>query len=184
MRALVEAAHIRQWQTRFDAQIVAVLSNRADAKGLLFAQKSGLHTHTVDHKAFKHAADPRAAFDESLASAIGGYNPALLLLAGFMRILTPSFVMQFEGRLLNIHPSLLPAFAGLNTHERAIAAGCKVAGATVHGVTAQLDHGPILEQAVVPILEDDTPDSLASRVLTQEHIIYPRAVERWLERTA
>jgi len=126
----------------------------------------------VDHKAFAS----REAFDAALAAAIDRFQPALVVLAGFMRILTPGFVAHYEGRMLNIHPSLLPAFPGLHTHQRAIDAGCRFAGATVHQVTAELDHGPILEQAVVPILPGDTAQDLAARILTQEHIIYPRAV--------
>lgn len=180
MRALVEAEQRLGWRERFNAQIVAVFSNRADAKGLVFATQSGIATQTVDHKAFAQASDPRAAFDEALSQAVQAFSPKLVLLAGFMRILTPHFVGQFEGRMLNIHPSLLPAFPGLHTHERALAAGCKFAGATVHGVTSKLDHGPIWEQAAVPVLPNDTADTLAQRVLSQEHIIYPRAVERWL----
>jgi phosphoribosylglycinamide formyltransferase-1 len=113
---------------------------------------------------------------------IDQHQPHLVVLAGFMRILTPGFVAHYEGRLLNIHPSLLPAFPGLHTHERAIEAGCKFAGATVHRVTAELDHGPILAQAVVPVLPDDTADTLAARVLTQEHLIYPKAVAELLAR--
>ena len=130
----------------------------------------------VDHKAFATRED----FDAALAGAVDAFEPALVVLAGFMRILTPGFVARYEGRLLNIHPSLLPAFPGLHTHQRALDAGCQVAGATVHRVTAELDHGPILAQAVVPVLEGDTADSLAARVLTQEHRIYPQAIARLL----
>jgi phosphoribosylglycinamide formyltransferase 1 len=126
----------------------------------------------VDHKAFPS----REAFDDALAAAIDRHQPALLVLAGFMRILTPGFVARYQGRMLNIHPSLLPAFPGLHTHQRALEAGCRVAGATVHQVTAELDHGPILAQAAVPVLPGDTPATLAARVLTQEHLIYPRAI--------
>ena len=132
----------------------------------------------LDHKAFPS----REAFDEALAALIDQHDPALVVLGGFMRILTPAFVGRYEGRLTNIHPSLLPAFPGLHTHHRAIEAGCKFAGATVHLVTAELDHGPILEQAVVPVLPDDTADTLAARVLTQEHIIYPRAIVELLQK--
>jgi phosphoribosylglycinamide formyltransferase-1 len=130
----------------------------------------------LDHKAYPS----REAFDAALAQEIDRHAPTLVVLAGFMRILTAGFVAHYAGRLLNIHPSLLPAFAGLHTHERAIEAGCKFAGATVHEVTAELDHGPILAQAVVPVLADDTPDALAARVLTQEHRIYPQAVADFL----
>jgi phosphoribosylglycinamide formyltransferase-1 len=130
----------------------------------------------VDHTQHKD----REAFDAALMAQIDAHAPALVLLAGFMRILTPGFVAHYEGRLINIHPSLLPAFAGLKTHQRAIEMGCRFAGATVHRVTSELDHGEILEQAVVPVLPGDTAEVLAARVLTQEHLIYPRAVERLL----
>jgi phosphoribosylglycinamide formyltransferase 1 len=130
----------------------------------------------VDHKAY----ESREAFDAALAAAIDRRQPSLVVLAGFMRILTPSFVARYQGRLINIHPSLLPAFPGLHTHQRAIDAGCKVAGATVHQVTSELDFGPILAQAVVPVLPGETAESLASRVLTQEHLIYPRAIAQLL----
>jgi phosphoribosylglycinamide formyltransferase-1 len=130
----------------------------------------------LDHKAF----DSREAFDAALMAEIDRFSPDLVVLAGFMRILTPGFVAHYEGRLLNIHPSLLPAFPGLDTHQRAIDAGCQFAGATVHQVTPQLDHGGILAQAVVPIMPGDTADVLAARVLTQEHLIYPRAIADFL----
>jgi len=128
----------------------------------------------VDHKAYPS----REAFDAALAAEIDRHAPTLVVLAGFMRILTPGFVDHYAGRLVNIHPSLLPAFTGLHTHQRAIDEGCRFAGATVHRVTAELDHGEILEQAVVPVLPGDSADTLAARVLTQEHLIYPRAIER------
>ena len=134
----------------------------------------------IDHKTFADQAQPRDAFDAALMSEIDQHQPQLVVLAGFMRILTPGFVAHYEGRLINIHPSLLPAFPGLNTHERAIEGGCKFAGATVHRVTDQLDHGEILAQAVVPVLPDDTADTLAARVLSQEHLIYPRTVAELL----
>jgi phosphoribosylglycinamide formyltransferase-1 len=130
----------------------------------------------IDHKAFASRED----FDAALAAAIDAHAPALVALAGFMRILTPGFVARYAGRLVNIHPSLLPAFQGLHTHQRAIDAGCRVAGATVHQVTTELDHGAILAQAVVPVLPDDTAVTLAARVLTQEHRLYPQAIEAWL----
>jgi phosphoribosylglycinamide formyltransferase-1 len=180
MAAIVRAAQQRQWNKRFDAKVAAVISNRADAGGLAFAREQGIATEVVDHKAF----DGREAFDAALAATIDRHQPALVVLAGFMRILTPGFVARYEGRLLNIHPSLLPAFPGLHTHRRALEAGCRVAGATVHQVTAELDHGPILEQAVVPVLPGDTEQTLAGRVLTQEHLIYPRAIESLLRSTA
>ncbi|NVO07209.1 MAG: phosphoribosylglycinamide formyltransferase [Rhodoferax sp.] len=184
MAALVRAAEREQWAKRFGAKVAAVISNKASAKGLDFAREQGIATAVLDHKNYAS----REAFDAALADLIGGYDqpgvPALVVLAGFMRILTPAFVERFAGRLTNIHPSLLPAFTGLHTHQRAIAAGCKFAGATVHLVTAELDHGPILEQAVVPVLPDDTEDTLAARVLTQEHLIYPRAIARLLQSAA
>lgn len=181
MRAIVEASRRDRWEALLGARVVAVLSNRPDAAGLAWAQEQGLATAAVDHRAYPS----REAFDAALLQAIAPFDgdekePALIVLAGFMRILTPGFVAHFAGRLLNIHPSLLPAFPGLHTHARAIAAGCRVAGATVHEVTTELDHGPILGQAVVPVLPNDTPETLASRVLSQEHRLYPRAIADWL----
>jgi len=172
MAAIVNAARAEQWESRWQARVAAVISNRPGAQGLEWAHEQGLATAVVDHKA--HGS--REAFDAELAQVIDAHAPALVVLAGFMRILTPGFVQHYAGRLVNIHPSLLPAFPGLNTHQRAIDAGCKVAGATVHRVTAELDYGPILAQAVVPVLPDDTAERLAARVLTQEHLIYPQAV--------
>jgi phosphoribosylglycinamide formyltransferase 1 len=172
MAAIVKTAQNAHWTTLYDAKVAAVISNKADAKGLEFAKAQGIATDVLDHKAYPS----REAFDVALAQLIDGYTPTLVVLAGFMRILTPAFVQRYEGRLVNIHPSLLPAFPGLHTHQRAIDAGCQVAGATVHRVTAELDHGPILVQAVVPVLPGDTADTLAARVLTQEHLIYPRAL--------
>ena len=176
MAAIVRAAQQQEWARRLDARVTAVISNKADAQGLVFAREHGIATAVLNHKDF----DSREAFDAALAEKIDSYEPALVVLAGFMRILTPGFVNHYAGRLLNIHPSLLPAFPGLHTHQRAIDAGCKFAGATVHQVTAELDVGPILDQAVVPVLPEDTADTLAARVLTQEHIIYPRAVAQFL----
>jgi phosphoribosylglycinamide formyltransferase-1 len=152
----------------------AVISNRADAEGLSLAAARGVETRVVEHR--RHAT--REAFDAALAAEIDRLAPRLVALAGFMRILTPGFAARYAGRLLNIHPSLLPAFPGLRTHERALAAGVKVHGCTVHFVTAELDHGPIVVQAAVPVLADDDTASLAARVLEQEHVVYPRAV-RW-----
>lgn len=177
MEAIVRSAQQRDWAGRYGARIAAVLSNRPDCAGLLRAQALGVSTQAVDHRGFAHADDPRAAFDTALAQAIDGHAPDLVVLAGFMRILTPGFVRHYAGRLVNIHPSLLPAFPGLHTHRRAIEAGCRVAGATVHHVTEELDHGPILAQAVVPILPGDDEDALAARVLSQEHRLYPQAIE-------
>ncbi len=179
MAAIVRAAEREQWARRFGARVAAVISNKADAGGLALAQAQGIATAVIPHQDFAS----REAFDAALADAIDVHAPALVVLAGFMRILTPGFVARYEGRLLNIHPSLLPAFPGLHTHRRAIEAGCKVAGLTVHQVTVDLDHGAILAQAVVPILADDTPGSLAARVLTQEHRVYPQAIASWLSET-
>jgi len=176
MAAIVRAAARERWRDRFGAQVAVVISSRADAGGLGFAREQGLATAVIDHKAY----GSRETFDLALAEVIDGFEPAWVVLAGFMRILTPGFVARYEGRLLNIHPSLLPAFPGLRTHQRALDAGCQVAGATVHQVTAELDHGPILAQAVVPVLPGDTAESLAARVLTQEHRIYPQAIARLL----
>ena len=154
--------------------IAAVISNRPDAVGLATAEAAGIGVRCIDHKAFAE----REAFDAALAECIDGFAPDLVLLAGFMRILTDGFVGRFAGRLLNIHPSLLPSFGGLHTHRRAIETGCKLAGATVHFVTPELDHGPIVIQAAVPVRADDSEHRLAERVLATEHVIYPRAV-RW-----
>ena len=176
MAAIVRTALQDDWSGRFGARVAAVLSNKAQAGGLAFAQAQGIATAVVPHQTFA----TREAFDAALAEAIDRHAPALVVLAGFMRILTPGFVARYAGRLLNIHPSLLPAFPGLHTHQRAIDAGCKVAGVTVHQVTADLDHGPILDQAVVPVLVDDTAATLAARILTQEHRLYPRAIAHWL----
>jgi len=169
MRSLVE--------TDLPARIAAVVSNRPDAKGLDYARDRAIPIEVVDHKAFAS----RAAFDAALAEAIDRHAPDLVVLAGFMRVLTESFVRRYDGRLLNIHPSLLPSFPGLHTHERALEAGVKVHGATVHFVTADLDHGPIVVQAAVPVRAGDDADALAARVLRQEHVIYPRAVRWFLE---
>jgi phosphoribosylglycinamide formyltransferase-1 len=171
MEAIVRACAAEAWPAR----IAAVISNRADAAGLGFAAANGIATAVVEHTAFPS----RDAFDDALAEAIGAFSPDVVALAGFMRILTPGFVQRHDGRLVNIHPSLLPMFPGLHTHRRAIEAGCKVAGASVHFVTADLDHGPIIGQAVVPVRPDDTEASLAARVLVQEHRLYPKAI-RWL----
>lgn len=173
MEAIVRACASEGWP----AQVSAVLSNRADARGLGFARAQGIATAVVDHKAFVS----REAFDSELARTIDSFAPDVVVLAGFMRILTDAFVARYEGRLINVHPSLLPAFTGLHTHRRAIEAGCKLAGATVHFVTPMLDHGPIIAQAVVPVLAGDTPEALDARVLEREHLMYPRAVG-WLVR--
>ena len=171
MEAIVRACAAEGW----NARIAAVVSNRPDAAGLAFAQAHGIATAVVDHKALA----VRDEFDAALATVVEGFEPDLVVLAGFMRILSPAFVRRFEGRMVNVHPSLLPSFTGLHTHRRAIEAGCKVAGVTVHFVTPDLDHGPIIAQAVVPVLPDDTEATLEARVLAREHVLYPRAV-RWI----
>ena len=155
--------------------VSAVISNVHDAAGLGIAAKRGVPTKVVSHRDFQS----REAFDTALWKEIDEFKPKLVALAGFMRVLTPGFARHYQDRLLNIHPSLLPAFPGLDTHRRALAEGVKVHGCTVHFVTADLDHGPIVAQAAVPVLRDDTEESLAARVLTQEHAIYPRAL-RWV----
>ena len=180
MAAIVRTAQRDDWATRYQAQVAAVISNKPDAKGLVLAQEQGLKTAVVNHQAFAQAPSPREAFDAALMQEIDQHEPYLVLLAGFMRILTQGFVAHYEGRLINIHPSLLPAFTGLHTHQRALDEGCQFAGATVHRVTAELDHGEILAQAVVPVLPGDSADSLAARVLTQEHLMYPRVVAQLL----
>jgi len=154
--------------------VAAVISNKAEAAGLEVAARRGVATGVVEHRSFPS----RDAFDAALAAEIDKHAPRLVALAGFMRVLTPGFVARYAGRLVNIHPSLLPEFPGLDTHARALAAGVKRHGCTVHFVTAQLDHGPIIAQASVPVLPGDTPDTLAARVLQQEHQLYPRAI-RW-----
>jgi phosphoribosylglycinamide formyltransferase-1 len=182
MAAIVKTAQREDWQHKYGARVAAVISNKASAGGLVFAREHGLAAEVLDHKVFA----TREAFDEALSALIDRFDepgqPALVVLAGFMRILTPGFVSRYAGRLLNIHPSLLPAFTGLHTHQRALDAGCKFAGVTVHQVTAELDHGPILAQAVVPVLPGDTADDLAARILTQEHLIYPRAIAELLQK--
>ena len=170
MRAIVERCAAEGWP----AQVVAVIANRADAAGLDFAREHGIAAAVVDHRDFAARDD----FDAALAAIIDVHRPDLVLLAGFMRILGPAFVRRYEGFMLNVHPSLLPAFTGLHTHRRAIEAGCKLAGATVHFVTAELDHGPIVAQAAVPVLPTDDETTLAERVLAREHLLYPLAV-RW-----
>jgi phosphoribosylglycinamide formyltransferase-1 len=164
MRALVEAG----------LPVAAVIANRADAAGLEFARARGLRVEVVAHTAYP----TRERFDEALAAEIDRHAPRLVVLAGFMRILTPAFTRHYDGRLLNIHPSLLPAFPGLHTHARALEAGVRIHGCTVHFVTADLDHGPIVVQAAVPVVPGDDEDRLAARVLAEEHRIYPQAV-RW-----
>jgi len=170
MEALARACIREGWPAR----IVAVISHRPEAAGLAYARGLGIPAESVDHRAFPE----RKAFDQALAAVIDQYQPDLVVLAGFMRVLGEDFVRRYEGRLLNIHPSLLPAFPGLHTHRRALEAGCKLAGATVHFVTPTLDQGPIVMQAAVPVLASDDEATLAARVLQVEHQIYPRSV-RW-----
>ncbi|WP_211453672.1 phosphoribosylglycinamide formyltransferase [Collimonas antrihumi] len=170
MQAIVRAAQTEQWSAR----IAAIISSKADAEGLKFAAAQGIPTAVVANKDYPD----RAQFDAALRIAIDGFSPDLVVLAGFMRILTAPFVEHYAGRMLNIHPSLLPSFPGMATHRQALEAGVKVHGATVHFVTAKLDHGPIVAQATVPVLENDTEQSLEQRVLIEEHQLYPRAV-RW-----
>ena len=173
MESVVRAAHAEQWPAR----IAAVISNKADAGGLVFAQANGITTAVVPSKNF---AD-RAEFDAVLQETIDRFEPDLVVLAGFMRILTPPFVAHYAGRMLNIHPSLLPDFPGLATHRRALEAGVAKHGATVHVVTAELDHGPVLGQAEVEVLPGDTEITLSARVLVQEHILYPRVICQFIE---
>lgn len=170
MQAIVRAAQTEQWPAR----IAAIVSNRADAEGLKFAAARGIPTAVVASKDYPD----RAQFDAALRVVVDGFSPDLVVLAGFMRILTPPFVEHYAGRMMNIHPSLLPSFTGMATHKQALEAGVKVHGATVHFVTATLDHGPIVAQIAVPVLDDDTEQSLEQRVLAEEHQLYPRAV-RW-----
>ena len=177
MGAIADAAQKEQWLAKFGARIACVISNKPEAEGLRAAKALGIATCALDHKLFA----TREAFEGALMSMIDRHQPALVVLAGFMRILTPAFVSHYAHRLVNIHPSLLPAFTGLNTHQRAIDAGCKVAGASVHFVTSELDHGGILAQAVVPVLPLDTAATLASRVLSQEHLLYPQALRSLLQ---
>lgn len=173
MEAVVRAAQAEQWPAR----IAAVISNRADAQGLVFAAEHGIATAVVANKDFAS----REQFDAALQAVIDGFAPDLVVLAGFMRILTPPFVEHYAGRMLNIHPSLLPLFPGMATHRQALEAGVTEHGATVHFVTAELDHGPSVASATVPVLPGDTEDSLSARVLVQEHLLYPRAIRLFID---
>ena len=173
MQAIAERCRSESWP----AQVVAVLADRPTAAGLAWAAAQGIATGSVEFKAFAE----RERFDAALAEAIDAHRPDLVVLAGFMRILGAAFVRRYEGRLLNIHPSLLPAFPGLHTHRRALAAGCKAVGATVHFVTPELDHGPIVMQSVVPVRAGDDEAALAARVLAGEHVIYPLSVRWFIE---
>ncbi|HZZ03438.1 MULTISPECIES: phosphoribosylglycinamide formyltransferase [Paraburkholderia] len=170
MEAIIRACADEGWA----AQVAAVIANRPDAAGLAFAASHGIATAVVDHRQFPD----RNSFDAALAKEIDSFAPDLVALAGFMRVLTAGFVDHYAGRMLNVHPSLLPSFPGLKTHQQALDAGVRLHGASVHFVTSQLDHGPIVAQAAVPVEAGDTPATLAERVLATEHIIYPRAV-RW-----
>lgn len=173
MEAIIRAAQNEKWPAR----IVAVISNKTDASGLSFAAEQGIPVIVIANRDYP----TREAFDVELQRTIDGFSPDLVALAGFMRILTTTFVAHYTGRMLNVHPSLLPSFTGLTTHRQALAAGVKIHGATVHFVTAELDHGPIVAQAAVPVLPDDTEQTLAARVLEQEHLIYPRAIRWFIE---
>lgn len=173
MQAIVQAAQREQWP----AEIAAVISNKPDAAGLQFAQSQAISTLVVESKSFAS----RESFDQALQAEIDKIGADLVVLAGFMRILTPGFVQHYANRIINIHPSLLPSFIGLHTHQQALDAGVKLHGATVHFVTAELDHGPIIDQVSIRVFNDDTADSLAQRLLEKEHIIYPRAVRLFVE---
>ncbi|MBS1069186.1 phosphoribosylglycinamide formyltransferase [Gluconobacter cerinus] len=175
MRALIEACE----RPDFPARIVLVLSNKPDAAGLEVARAAGLQTAAIDHKAF---GKDREAHERKVDAAIRASGAQLVCLAGYMRVLTPYLVNAWDGRMLNIHPSLLPAFPGLHTHEAAIAAGATEHGCTVHLVTAGVDEGPILGQARIPVLKSDTPDALAARVLEQEHALYPSVLQNYINR--
>jgi phosphoribosylglycinamide formyltransferase 1 len=173
MEAIVQACQREAWPAR----IAAVISNKADAGGLEFAQAHGIPTAVVPNKEFA----TREAFDAALQETVDGFAPDLVVLAGFMRILTPAFVAHYAGRMLNIHPSLLPLFPGLHTHRQALAAGVREHGATVHFVTAELDHGPAVLQARIAVYPGDTEETLATRLLAEEHVIYPQAVRLFVE---
>jgi phosphoribosylglycinamide formyltransferase-1 len=177
MAALLAAASDPAWP----AEIVLVLSNRPSAAGLALAEAAGVTVRTIDHRPYK---GDRAAHEAAIDSALRDAGVEIVCLAGYMRLLTPFLVAAWRGRMLNVHPSLLPAFPGLDTHERALAAGVKLHGCTVHVVTEVMDQGPILAQAAVPVLPSDTPDTLAERVLRQEHAIYPAALAAFAAGTA
>lgn len=176
MAAIIKASQNQHWEKNLHAKIAAVISNRPEAKGLAIAKAAGIATHVLDHKKFSE----RSEFETNLRQIIDQYQPDLIVLAGFMRILSGSFTAQYPQKIINIHPSLLPAFTGLHTHERALQMGCKFAGATVHWVIEALDAGSIIDQAIVPVLPTDTADDLAARVLSQEHIMYPKVIAQIL----
>ena len=171
--AIYKAAQAKSWDVRF----TGLIANQPEAKGLVFAKSVGIPTAVIDHRAYPS----REAFDRALMQQIDAFSADLVVLAGFMRILTPGFIKHYEGRMINIHPSLLPRFPGLHTHERALEAGDRVHGATVHFVSAGVDEGPIICQSEVPVLPTDTPSELAARVLKTEHQIYPLAVEWFIQ---
>ncbi len=175
LEAILHAQRDQQWERRLQARVAAVISNRAQARGLSIAQAHGVDTHVIDHDDFAS----RAAFDAALGQMIDRYQPALVVLAGFLRVLTPEFVDRYRGALINIHPSLLPAFAGLHTHARALAAGVRVHGATVHFVAGELDAGPIIAQAALAVEPGEAEPCLAARVLALEHLLLPRCIG-WL----
>ena len=175
--AILERSRAERWAETVGAEIRAVISNRPEAKGLVTARNNGIEAKALDHKTFAS----REEFDKALGDLVASYEPDLVVLAGFMRVLTPVFTDRFVGRMLNIHPALLPLFPGLHTHERAIEAGCRVHGSTVHFVSSVLDGGAIIGQAVVPVLPTDTPDTLADRALVLEHKLYPAVVKAFLE---
>jgi len=177
LEAILKTAQAQDWRTQLDAQISVVVSNRPNVQGLKIARDFGVAQEILDHRAF----ETRDAFDAALAGLVDGYEPTLVVLAGFMRVLTEPFVERYMGRLINIHPSLLPAFPGLATHRKALEAGVRVHGATVHYVSRDVDAGAIIGQAVVPVLPDDTEETLAARVLEQEHVLLPRCLQLILE---
>lgn len=179
LAALLAAAAAEDWSRTLGARIAGVISNRPDAAGLALAAEQGVATRVIDHRGF----DSRDAFDAALAESIDAWCPELVVLAGFMRVLTRDFVQRYRGRMINIHPSLLPAFPGLATHRRALAAGVRVHGATVHFVSHEVDGGAIIAQAAVPVRIDDTEETLSARVLAQEHRLLPRCVRMLLEGT-
>ncbi|MEI7737911.1 MAG: phosphoribosylglycinamide formyltransferase [Betaproteobacteria bacterium] len=184
MKSIIKRSQKAQWLKRYQTQIGLVLSNDPLASGIDWAKGQGLSTAIVDHKNFLQEENPRRAFEDALIHTLEPLAPDLIILAGFMRILSPHFVSRYTNKMMNIHPSLLPAFTGLHTHQRAINAGVKFAGASVHWVSDVVDAGQVIDQAVVPILPGDTASGLASRVLTQEHLLYPRAIENWLKTQA
>jgi phosphoribosylglycinamide formyltransferase 1 len=184
MKAIVQRCQQAQWLERFQARVSLVVSTTENSSGLVWARDMGLNTQVISPQAHPQLSPQaaRQAFEGELCLSLDAQNPVLIILAGFMRILSAETVERYAHKMINIHPSLLPSFTGLHTHERVLKAGCKFHGATVHWVTAQLDAGAIIDQVVVPVLAHDTPQTLAQRVLTQEHLLYPRVIERWLDK--